>query len=287
MIRPSLSRLTAIALSIALCAGAALAYTPPSPPPPNKNIYELIVLNKKLGKFADMVEESGLKDTLSANTGEPMTVFAPTDDALDDIPHDVLRRIEASKASLQNFVKYHIIAGSAVASGSIRGRRLSLASANGEELSFDGSDRAKPPKVGDGALEQMDIGATNGILHTVSNALVPPSLAQAPLPPPAAPKQPQAPQAPAAATAPSVPVPVPTAQSGITATTTGAKASAALAPLRITTSGVAQSPVTVSTTGIGSSAASITTSGVATAPSAAAATTSSAGFELFGHKFSW
>lgn len=269
----------AICLIISLCAGAALAYTPPSPPPPNKNLHELIAADKKLEKFAKMIEEAGLKDTLAANTGEPMTVFAPTDDALNAIPADIMKRIEASKASLQSFVKYHIIAGSAVASGSIRGRRLMLASANGEELSFDGSDRTTPPKVGNGVLVEMDIGATNGILHTVSGALVPPSVAQAPLPP----KPPQSPPAPVAAAPAPVPAPVP-AQTGMSSTTTTA---AAPAHLRITTSGVAQSPVAAATTLTGSSAGPITTTGVATAPSAAAATTSSTGFELFGHKFSW
>lgn len=253
-----------ICFTLALYASAAHAYTPQSPPPPTKNVYEIIAANKKLSKFTGMIDRAGLKDMLSANTGEPITVFAPSNDALNDIPGDVMKRIEASTASQQSFIKYHIIAGSMVSSGAIKGRRASPAAANGEALSFDGSDHTKPPKVGDGTLEQADIVATNGIIHIVSGALVPPSLAAAPAPPP--PPQPAKPAAPAPVAA--APAAAEAPATAAPATTTAAASPAPPAPVHVTTSGVAKAPAAATTTAL-------------------PATSTSSGFELFGHKFGW
>jgi len=304
-----------------LCAGSASAarmvplddnesrpvikiYTPPSLPPPTKNVYEIIAANKNLSKFVAMVNEAGLKELLSANTGESVTVFAPSDSAIADASHDVMKRVQADKTSLQSFVKYHIIAGSMVSSGAIKHRRAALATANGETLSFDGMD-PKSPKVGDGSLVQADIMATNGIVHIVSGALVPPSLAQAPVakpqvPPPAPPvaaTPPAAPAAPAVVSAPTAPA----APTAVKITTTGvAKAPAATMETvttgnsadTVTSTDVVKAPAKALKALTTTSNASVTTTGTAVAPAVAtplqqSTTANSGSFELFGHKFGW
>jgi len=253
-------------LACIVFAGAGLLAAPPSPPPPTKNVYEIMKSRKDLSEFADMIGDADLKSLFTATIDEPVTVFAPSNDALKDVSRDVMKRI---KANLPSFVKYHVISGSLVSSGALHGRRSSPAAANGETLQFDGLDRKNPPKVNDAVLTVADIQATNGIIHIVSTALIPPSLEHEPAPPPEAPKPPPvAAQTPAAETT--------TGKPAATAATTTGKAAA--------TTTAATKPAQVTTTGVATVSPAASTTSTSAPP---AASDSSGGFSLFGHKFSW
>lgn len=147
--------------------------TPPSLPPPTKNVYELLESQKGISKFADMIDEADLKSMFSGK--DRITVFAPNDGAISDLSSAELKRINANKANLQNFVKHHVILNSVVAGGAIKGRRASPSAANGEPIEFDGSDRSTL-KVGDAKIVQLDVRATNGVIHVIDKPLMPASL---------------------------------------------------------------------------------------------------------------
>ena len=226
--------------------------TPPSLPPPTHTVYETLAAQKDLSEFAKMVDKADLKSMLSGSADEPVTVFAPSNDALDGLSSDQTKRIEASKTSLQNFVEYHIITGSMVTSSAIKGRKASPASADGETLMFDGTNRNAPPKIGEAELVKADILATNGVIHVVNKGLILPSLGggagtqvmELPKPPLSVAIAPAAPVAPPAAAAPAP-----------------AKAAAAKPLPATTTAGTPESmPSGATTTG----AMDQTTSGIAT-----------------------
>jgi uncharacterized surface protein with fasciclin (FAS1) repeats len=255
-------------------AGTSFSRTPQSPPPPTKNVYEIIKDRKDLSKFADLIGDADLKELFTTSPDEPITVFVPTNDAMENISHTAMKRIEGDKASLQSFVKYHVISGNLVASGAIRGRRASPAASNGEALQFDGLTDKDKPKVNDATLVEADIPATNGMIQVVSTGLVPPSLQNEPVPPPAPPTPPGAPSR------PSVPAPVASSSATPAAATTSAATSATV-PAAVkpdfTTSGVAKAVPVVP------APMPATTSAQPAMPPAQGQT----GFTLFGHQFSW
>ena len=179
-------------------------------------VYELLKSHKELSAFVDLIDDADLKDLFRSST-DTITVFAPTDDAINDVSRDVMKRIKSSKENLQSFVKYHVVAGSRISSGAINGRKSSPASANGDSIIIDGTNSKDPAKINGGHLLLTDMSAGPSIVHTVSAALIPISLREE------AKKedQPKTPsvQAPVAPTAPVVPtVTAPVAAAPVVAT---------------------------------------------------------------------
>jgi len=264
-----------------LAQNAAKPYatrTPQSAPGPTRNAYEVLAAHKDLGKFVEMIDDADLKDMFSGSPDEPVTVFAPSDDAMGEIPHDMMKRIKANTASLQSFVKYHVITNSLVASSAIKGRKVSPASANGEVLMFDGTNKKSPLKVNDATLIQSDITATNGVIHIVSTALVPPSLKAEPVAPVAAPPKPAAPLPPVApAVSPAAKVVSPLGFTASGSTPTQSTTTSAIPPAETTTGAVPEIPPETQT------APPSSQPGAAQPPS----DDNSKGFSLFGHKFGW
>jgi uncharacterized surface protein with fasciclin (FAS1) repeats len=276
------------------------AYAASQPARPD-TVYDLMKDRKDLDKFMDMVSDADLKDLLKSS-GTQVTVFAPTDDAIGDIPRAVRKRIESSKANLQSFVKYHIISGSFVSSSAINGRKSAPATDSGELLLFDGT--GKNLKAGEAVVIEADLHAANGIVHIVNGPIVPPSLMADQAEAPSAPERAPAPTPVAAAPAPSLLMTttaqaVKTLQTTTTlqATTTGKKGLATTSStyaLPATTSTYAL-PATTSTYALPATTSTYalpttsSTAALATTSTAAAlpATSSPSGFQLFGHKFGW
>lgn len=239
--------------------------------PKADNVYDYIRGQKNLGRFADMISSADLKD-LFKNNSQPITVFAPTDDAIGDISGAIMKRIKASKENLQAFVKYHVIVGSRVGYNAINGRKSSAAAANGEGISFDGTSTKDPAKVNDGHLVSADAQVGNSFVHTISAALIPASLKEEP---PAETKKNEKPAepAPAPVVAP-VDTTVPVATTLPTATT-GKGAKNKLLPV-----GTAESAAPLGTTTLVP-----TSTAQPVVPPATTDTQKSGGFNFFGHHF--
>ncbi len=158
--------LTAVAMS-----GAAFAVEGNKGP---QNVMQIIANHKDLSKFASIVNKAGLQKALEDKT-DSYTVFAPSNDAMGKIPANVASRINTDKEAMQNFVKYHVIKGSTVYFTNIRGRRAGPAAMNGETLAFQGE--VEPVKVNTAVFAAPDLPATNGVVHVMAEALVPPSFA--------------------------------------------------------------------------------------------------------------
>ena len=64
------------------------------------------VLN--LTKLAQYLEVSGLSTTLTDEQG-PFTIFAPSDDAFENLPEPVIQSLRDDPAKLQGVLGYHVI----------------------------------------------------------------------------------------------------------------------------------------------------------------------------------
>ncbi|MFH2002157.1 MAG: fasciclin domain-containing protein [Planctomycetota bacterium] len=101
----------------------------------------------------------------------PYTVFAPTDDAFRKLGRDTLRNLldPNNKALLASIVAYHVVPGEMKASDVMK--LTSAPTLNGQSL--DIMTRGNSVKVNDAGLLQVDIRATNGIIHVIDTVLIP------------------------------------------------------------------------------------------------------------------
>ncbi|MFY9288144.1 MAG: fasciclin domain-containing protein [Alphaproteobacteria bacterium] len=138
-------------------------------------VYDLLKSRKELGKFVDLISDAGLKDIFQ-NKDTTITVFAPTDSAISDISSAHMKKIKATKESLQSFVKYHVVIGSRITSSSMNQRKFSSAAASGDMILFDGANK-NGTKINGGSVSVSDLSLGNNVVHIVSVAFIP-SVAQ-------------------------------------------------------------------------------------------------------------
>jgi transforming growth factor-beta-induced protein len=138
---------------------------------PTQDIVELAVANG-FNSLAAALTRADLVDALQGSG--PFTVFAPTDEAfanllaaigqssVDDVPVSVL----------QSILTYHVIAGD-ISSEMVSDGEVNALS--GEALSFTTSNGIQVNGVS--VINPYDVDATNGIIHTINEVLVPPTIA--------------------------------------------------------------------------------------------------------------
>lgn len=123
-----------------------------------------------------LLQEAGLTASLSDPAGEPVTLFAPTDEAFESLPADVLASMRADPEQLALVLRHHLVDGAVpstqLASGPIEaleGGPLEVT------VSADGGD---PGIVVAGApISVPDLMTGNGVVHVVDGVLVPEALA--------------------------------------------------------------------------------------------------------------
>lgn len=104
---------------------------------------------------------------------EEFTIFAPTDEAFGKLPADTLTKLmlPENKEKLRMLLLYHVVAGKVVSGDLTDG---DVKTVNGEKISVDVSD--DKIEVNGGKVFSANVAATNGVMHTLGNVLVPESL---------------------------------------------------------------------------------------------------------------
>ncbi len=154
-------RRTALLATIALAlGGCASAPTP-------VNLADSVSGNPSLSTFTSLVAQAGLTETLK--TGGPYTVFAPTNDAFKAVPASAMDDLNKHPEKLKNVLSYHLVSGKLAAADiknsnakSVNGATLALAKA-GDFVTVESA-----------AVVTADLGATNGVVHTIDTVLMPP-----------------------------------------------------------------------------------------------------------------
>ncbi|XP_026102445.1 periostin-like isoform X1 [Carassius auratus] len=139
----------------------------------SQTIKEVIESNDDLASLNTVALRSGLQDQL----GEPghYTLFAPTNEAFDKVGGEVLERLMSDTTVLQALLKYHllnsvqcseaIMAGSVY--GTLEGSNVEIG-CDGESLTVNGIKM----------VLKKDIVTSNGVIHLISQVLMPDSAKQ-------------------------------------------------------------------------------------------------------------
>ncbi len=148
--------MAAISLAIAGCA------TTPKP----VNLADSVASNPSLSTFNTLAVQTGLSETLKS--GGPFTVFAPTNDAFKAVPAATMADLSKHPEKLKEVLNYHVTSGKLMAAN-IK---------NGDVKTLNGANAALS-KAGDfvtvenAAVVVADLGATNGVVHTIDTVMMP------------------------------------------------------------------------------------------------------------------
>jgi|GEM_PF-684073 len=115
---------------------------------------------------------SGLDVTLADKKGV-YTIFAPTDEAFDKLAPGTLGKLmePQNKEKLRSLLLYHVVAGKMLASDLKEGEVTTM---NGEKVKIE----VDGPKIEVGATKvfSTDVMASNGVMHSIGEVIVPKSL---------------------------------------------------------------------------------------------------------------
>lgn len=131
------------------------------------NLIDTFASQTQFTTFDAALQRTPLYDAL--REAGPFTVFAPTDDAFDNLPEGVVNRLLEEPEKLTTILAYHIVPGRFTSSDAAR-----LASA---VTTLEGSDLrvATTPRitVNGAQVTQSDLLADNGVIHAISQVLIP------------------------------------------------------------------------------------------------------------------
>lgn len=140
---------------------------------PAPSILDIAAGNPDFSILASLVEQAGFASALASDYGS-FTVFAPTNAAFEALGQETLDAVQADKHLLRDILRNHILrrvntSSDIAEAGEVRTlARFDLAITEDENsptgLAIDGK-----------AIAAADIEASNGIVHVVSEVLVPPT----------------------------------------------------------------------------------------------------------------
>jgi len=135
-------------------------------------IVDLAVATEDLSTLVGLLVETGLADTLAGEG--PFTVFAPTNEAFDKLPADVLASLTDpdNVDDLINVLTYHVVSGAVIRSTDLAEGAM-VTALNGETLTVTSLD---PPTINESVVIAADILASNGVVHLIDTVLVPPAI---------------------------------------------------------------------------------------------------------------
>jgi OOP family OmpA-OmpF porin len=144
-------------------------------PPDFATVGEIVATDPQFGLLSVLLDESGLDAELADPGADPVTLFAPTDDAFDDVPADVIAELRADPDLLHRVLRHHVVA-----------ERLAVADlVDGPLATLDGGDievavTAETVTVDGATIDDPDIAAANGLVHGIDRLLVPADIATEP-----------------------------------------------------------------------------------------------------------
>lgn len=145
-----------------------------SKPASTKDITELISDTGNLSTFSDILKSTGVAATLKGDG--PFTVFAPTNAAFNALPSGTLERLQKpeNNSQLSAITKYHVAAGSLLASQLTNGQKIKTL--NDQEVVVSLVDKNVyiiDAKGGKALVTKSDIKAKNGVIQTIDAVLLP------------------------------------------------------------------------------------------------------------------
>ena len=122
------------------------------------------------GRFTTLVTALGAADLVGVLSGEgPFTVFAPTDEAFNNLPEGTLDGLLADIPALTDVLLYHVVSGKVMAADVV-----GLDSAETVQGSSVGiSVMGESVMVDDANVIITDIEGSNGVIHVIDAVIIP------------------------------------------------------------------------------------------------------------------
>jgi len=136
------------------------------------DIVQTLLYDPNESHLVKFVTQAGLASALSSGT---LTLFAPTDDAFDAVPQATLDSLSANTTALGDLLKYHVVQGS-LFSDDVR-NEMTFPTLAGDRLRlnvYTHSDE-RIVTVEGVPITAFNTTADNGVIHTVSGVIMPPS----------------------------------------------------------------------------------------------------------------
>ena len=135
-----------------------------------QSIVDIAAGDPNFSTLVTALEATGLDSTL-AGAG-PFTVFAPTNDAFDDLDPDLLSALLADTDALTQVLLYHVLNGEFLSGALSDGTFLTVQGAVIEVSLEDGVS------INDASVVIPDIEASNGVIHVIDEVLIPPTIVE-------------------------------------------------------------------------------------------------------------
>ncbi|KAM7389281.1 hypothetical protein PAMP_023267 [Pampus punctatissimus] len=136
----------------------------------SNNVHTLIEIDDDLETLHMAIAAAGLTNILE-NEGQ-YTVFAPTNEAFEKIPTEILNRILGDPVALKDLLNYHILKHMQCAESIVSGTPMETLQGTVLEV---GCDRDQMTLNGKAIITEKDRLGTNGVIHYINEVLIPDS----------------------------------------------------------------------------------------------------------------
>ncbi len=146
------------------CKGQTHATAVSAPAPMEKDIVSTAV---EAGSFKTLAAALTAADLVGALQGEgPFTVFAPTDDAFDNLPAGTVDELlkPENKKKLQAILKYHVVSGKIMAGDVLNAMEVET---------LQGSKAPIGLTIAGANIVTTDIKCSNGVIHVIDAVILP------------------------------------------------------------------------------------------------------------------
>ncbi|KIC51489.1 fasciclin domain-containing protein [Tateyamaria sp. ANG-S1] len=154
--------------------GAALVTLSACAQPQDPDIVDVASGDPNFSTLVAAVAAADLVDTLKGPG--PFTVFAPTNDAFAALPAGTLDSLllPENKDQLVNILTYHVVPGQ-ITAGDVLGTRQNVTTVQGGTLDVNGivGKFGSGVTVNGANVIQLDIFASNGVIHAIDQVLLP------------------------------------------------------------------------------------------------------------------
>jgi len=145
------------------------------------NIVETAVSNDNFSTLVTAVQAGELVDALSSEG--PFTVFAPTNDAFNNLPEGTLETLlmPENRQTLQSILTYHVVNGSYMASDVVNAinqndGQFTVTTLQGNDLTlkiWEGDVYVKDANGNKAKVIITDVETSNGVIHAINNLVLP------------------------------------------------------------------------------------------------------------------
>jgi len=134
--------------------------------PPTSNLVDTLSNNGNFNTLTAAINAAGLTNTLNSGT---FTIFAPTDQAFDNLPAGTVDALLKDIPKLQSILTYHVVSGAVPAATAET--LTSAPTVNGKSVQISMKDGDL--YINDSKVLLYDIRTTNGIIHVIDSVLLP------------------------------------------------------------------------------------------------------------------